>query len=63
MNKKVVALAAVISLLCIFAQSVFADIADPVFGRGSGGVVSVVLIIAVLAVIVALIIRRIRKGR
>ena len=63
MSKKLAALAAVMTLLCVFAQSVFADIARPSVTDSAGGIVLVVLLIAVLAVAVVLIIRRIRKGR
>lgn len=63
MSKRIAALISVMTLLCVFAQAVFADIARPSVVESAGGIVLVVLLIAVVAVAAVLIIRRIRKGR
>ncbi len=62
MRKKSTAIALLAALLCIFSNSVFADIAGPTSGSSSGVLITV-LIIAVLLVAVLLVIRHIRKGR
>ena len=63
MKKRLISLAAVLTLLVLCTQSVFADIAGPDPVQTAGGVVSVILLVAVLVVAVVLIIRRIRRGR
>lgn len=63
MSKKLVALISIMTLICVFAQAVFADIARPSVTETAGGLILVVLLIAVIAVAAVMIIRRIRKGR